>query len=94
MPTLDGTDRCKSPKCQASILWVTSVNGRPMCVDYLPHVDGNIAVETDPETGERTGTVLTGFDLLDPDRAGRLYRHHRASCMDPDYHLARAGRRR
>lgn len=90
MPALDHTDHCKAPTCRASILWVKSVNDKDMCLDYLPHVEGNIEVTLDEDRGVRVGRVLTGFGLLTVERPGTLYRHHRASCADPEFFTRKA----
>lgn len=93
MPEFTGTDHCKSPRCRGSIIWCYTERGKRMPVDYLPHVEGNIAVEFDEARGVDTCRVLTGFDIIQAE-PGTLHRSHFATCVDPDiYRRSRAGSR-
>jgi hypothetical protein len=68
---------CRS--CRASIRWATTLGGKPMPLDAIPAVNGNVRVT--PSLDGFRAVVLAGAALTEAHAAGeRLYYPHHGSC--------------
>lgn len=80
-----GLEQTKCRWCPAMVMWVASTKGRPMPLDPMPTVDGNVIIERNG-TGVRA-RVLTKAELAQGQLGLRPPRRkaHFATCTgNPD----------